>query len=145
MSSDARFDPLGLAELDSTLAEDSQLPDVAGMPAERAARIAARRAFVDMKQLFLRAVENLDHRKAEWLRGQVRVAEDPIDLWLLRGPLLAALREDDSTRALRAELYRTLDSTFPRTFGERPIVVATQLAPVWQLPLVIEAGFSDAR
>jgi hypothetical protein len=49
------------------------------------------------------------------LRSQVRAAEDPVDLWLLRGPLLAALREDDheDTRKLRAELYRTLDTTFP--------------------------------
>ena len=145
MSSKTRFDPLGLTELDSSLAEDSQLPESAGMPADRAARIAARRAFVDMKQLFMRAVENLDHRKAEWLRSQVRVAEDPIDLWLLRGPLLAALREDDSTRALRAELYRTLDSTFPRAFGQPPAAVPPQFPPIWQLPVVIETTLSDLR
>ena len=145
MSTKPRFDPLGIAELDSSLAEDSQLPEGAGLPADRLARIAARRAFVDMKQLFLRAVQNLDHRKADWLRAQVRVAEDPIDLWLLRGPLLAALREDDSTRSLRAELYRTLDNTFPCAFGERPVVVAMHLPPVWQLPTILEAKFSDAH
>ena len=91
----------------------------AGLPGDRAARIAARRAFVDMKQLFLFAAENVEDRKGAWLRAQVRQAEDPLDLWLLRGPLLAALRSGDAdgTRHLRAELYRRLDSTFPETFG----------------------------
>ena len=121
MSNKHRIDLLGLAELDSTLAGDSAFPADAGspgLPADRAARIAARRAFVDMKQLFIRAVENLEHRKGAWLRAQVRAAEDPLDLWLLRGPLLAALREDEvATRKLRAELYKTLDQTFPQAFG----------------------------
>ncbi|MGN6527875.1 MAG: hypothetical protein ACTHL8_15925 [Burkholderiaceae bacterium] len=117
-----RYDPLGLAELDSALVAEADalaaqfdVPAHGGLPADRTARIAARRAFVGMKALFLRAVENLEHRKAAWLRAQVRAAEDPVDLWLLRGPLLAALREDDreDTRKLRAELYRTLDTTFP--------------------------------
>ena len=118
MSSEHRIDLLGLAELDFPLAGDSVFPTDAGMPADRHARIAARRAFVGMKQLFGRAVENLEHRKGAWLRAQVRAAEDPIDLWLLRGPLLAALREDEvATRKLRAELYKSLDNTFPAAFG----------------------------
>ena len=75
-----------------------------------------------MKRLFIRAVENLEHRKGAWLREQVRAAEDPLDLWLLRGPLLATLREDDvATRKLRAELYKTLDQTFPDAFGAPPL------------------------
>ena len=50
--------------------------------------------------------------------AQVRGAEDPIDLWLLLGPLLAALRAEDArTRQLRAELYRTLDNVFPAALG----------------------------
>jgi len=101
--------------LDSTL---EHVPDDAAGRATRSARIETRRAFVEMKQLFMRAVENLAHRKGAWLRSQVRGAEDPIDLWLLRGPLLATLREDDvGTRAMRAALYRTLDRTFPEAFG----------------------------
>jgi hypothetical protein len=75
-----------------------------------------------MKQLFMQAVENLEHRKAAWLRAQVRGAEDPIDLWLLRGPLLATLREDDvATRTMRAALYRSLDRTFPEAFGSADV------------------------
>lgn len=112
------FDLLSIAELEAAFGADSSFPDGAGLPSDRLARIAARRAFVDMKQLFLHAVENLEHRKGAWLRSQVRNAEDPIDLWLLRGPLLATLREDDlATRQLRARLYKSLDTTFPEAFS----------------------------
>ena len=130
MSTEHRIDLLGLAELDSTLGIDSAFPadiDLAapGLPADRDARVAARRAFVEMKHLFVRAVENLEHRKGAWLRAQVRAAEDPLDLWLLRGPLLATLREDDlATRKLRAELYKTLDQTFPQAFGSLAVRAA---------------------
>ncbi len=130
MSTEHRIDLLGLAELDSTLGIDSAFPadidlDAPGLPADRDARVAARRAFVEMKHLFVRAVENLEHRKGAWLRAQVRAAEDPLDLWLLRGPLLATLREDDlATRKLRAELYKTLDQTFPQAFGSLAVRAA---------------------
>ncbi|HEY8973266.1 MAG TPA: hypothetical protein VIN75_03545 [Burkholderiaceae bacterium] len=131
MSTSLRYDPLGLSELDSRLApesidfvyepafaSDSAFPDAVALPASRGDRIESRRAFVEMKQLFMSAVENLAHRKGAWLRAQVRAAEDPVDLWLLRGPLLSALREDElATRAMRAALYRSLDRIFPETFG----------------------------
>jgi len=130
MPTSLRYDPLGLSELDSHLAPESAgfvlepaapeslFPECAALPETRAGRIESRRAFVEMKQLFLRAVENLAHRKGAWLRAQVRAAEDPVDLWLLRGPLLSALREDDvATRTMRAALYRSLDRTFPEAFG----------------------------
>src|SRR3954463_8965025 len=143
MSIEARFDPLGLAELDAALVDDGLESN--GLPADRAARIAARRAFVDMKQLFMRSVENLQHRKGAWLRAQVRTAEDPVDLWLIRGPLLAALREDDRTRSLRAELYRSLDSTSPQAFGAPAGRPAAHVPPPRHVPAVIEAKFSAAR
>jgi hypothetical protein len=123
MSTNPRIDLLGLAELDSRLGPESVFGAV-DLPDTRSARIESRRAFVEMKQLFMRAVENLEHRKGAWLRAQVRAAEDPIDLWLLRGPLLATLREDDvATRTMRAALYRTLDRTFPEAFGSAEITV----------------------
>jgi hypothetical protein len=122
MSNSPRIDLLGLAELDSTLDAESLFLDPMGVATTRSARIESRRAFVEMKQLFMRAVENLEHRKGAWLRSQVRGAEDPIDLWLLRGPLLATLREDDvATRAMRAALYKSLDRTFPAAFGSAEI------------------------
>jgi hypothetical protein len=126
MSTSHRFDPLGLAELDSTHARESFFPESMGIPPSRTERIESRRAFVEMKQLFMLAVENLEHRKGAWLRAQVRGAEDPIDLWLLRGPLLATLREDDvATRTMRAALYKSLDRTFPEAFGT-PAGLSTQ-------------------
>jgi hypothetical protein len=96
-----------------------------GMPPDRAARLAARRAFVEMKLLFLRAVAPLEDRKGEWLRNQLRLASEPVDLWLLRGPVLRALSLDDQQhRALRTEIYRHLDKVFPEAFrfdpGARP-------------------------
>lgn len=93
----------------------------AGLPQDRAARLAARRAFVEMKLLFLRATEMLEDRKGVWLRQQVRQANDPIDLWLLRGPVLRVLSQDDRHhRNLRAEMYRSLDNIFPEAFGFDP-------------------------
>jgi len=122
MSNNPHIDLLGLAELDSTLDAESLFLDPMGVAATRSARIESRRAFVEMKQLFMRAVENLEHRKGAWLRSQVRGAEDPIDLWLLRGPLLATLREDEvATRTMRAALYKSLDRTFPAAFGSAEI------------------------
>ena len=132
MSTSPRIDLLGLSELDSQLAPESDesrfFCDDISLPATYSARLESRRAFVEMKHLFMRAVENLAHRKGAWLRAQVRAAEDPIDLWLLRGPLLATLREDDvATRTMRAALYRTLDRTFPETFGSAETsVLSTQ-------------------
>jgi hypothetical protein len=105
-----------------------------GMPQDRAARFAARRAFVEMKLLFLRATAPLEDRKGEWLRHQVRQANDPLDLWLLRGPVLRALSQDDRRhRALRAELYRSLDSIFPEAFGFEPGATLPPTMPVpWE-------------
>ena len=103
-----------------------------GMPQDRAARLAARRAFVEMKLLFVRATAPLEDRKGEWLRHQVRQASDPLDLWLLRGPVLRALSHDDRRhRALRAELYRSLDSIFPEAFGFEP---GASLPPTMPVP-----------
>jgi hypothetical protein len=83
-----------------------------GMPGDRDARLAARRAFVDLKRTFLHALEDLHN--AEWLRAQVRSAEDPSDLWLLRAPLFAVLNGADPDRRQRRQMVRRgLDSLFP--------------------------------
>ncbi|TDM06683.1 MAG: hypothetical protein C4K60_19495 [Ideonella sp. MAG2] len=97
--------------------------------------MAARQAFVAMKRLFMSAVAPLSDGKGEWLRQQVRLANEPIDLWVLRGPVIAALRVDErGTRALRAELYRGLDTIFPEAFGlDGPVTLppAADLMPTW--------------
>jgi hypothetical protein len=86
----------------------------AGMPQERLARIAARRTFVDMKQCFMQAVSKILGARGDWLRYQVRHANDPVDLWLLRGAVFTALpaREPESRR-MRLDLHRALDTAFP--------------------------------
>ena len=85
-----------------------------GLPQDRHARIAARRSFVEMKQRFIAAVHSLDGLRGDWLRHQVRHAHEPIDLWLLRGTVFAALGlRDETTRRTRDELHRVLDSVFP--------------------------------
>ena len=85
-----------------------------GLPQDRHARIAARRSFVEMKQRFMSAVHSLDGLRGDWLRNQVRRAHEPIDLWMLRGAVFAALGlRDETTRRTRDELHRVLDSVFP--------------------------------
>lgn len=127
------------AEAMSSPSEDAE--QLAGLPQDRAARIAARRAFVAMKQLFMRAVETLTDRKGQWLRHQVRLADDPIDLWLLRGPVLSALRRDDRvSRNLRAELYRGLDTTFPDAFGLNEGISLPALPEPWEMGLATPTG-----
>lgn len=89
--------------------------DVAGsgLPGDRQARIAARRAFVDLKQTYLAALQAVPESDAGWLRNQVRLAEEPVDLWLLRGPAFAALAGNDPERRRRRQLLRRgLDSVF---------------------------------
>jgi hypothetical protein len=86
----------------------------AGLPQDRLARMAARRTFVDMKQRFMKAVAHVDGSRGDWLRYQVRHANDPVDLWLLRGAVFAVLppREPESRR-MRLDLHRALDTAFP--------------------------------
>lgn len=85
-----------------------------GLPQDRHVRVAARRLFVELKQRFTQAVEPLDGGQADWLRDQVQQAAEPLDLWLLRGMVYAALLRVGHTaeRTLR-ELQATMDSAFP--------------------------------
>jgi hypothetical protein len=80
-----------------------------GLPQDRRAWIAARRAFINLKQTYLLALHELPGGRGEWLRHQVRRAEDPADLWLLRGLVLEALPGG----AGRAALQRDLHALFP--------------------------------
>jgi hypothetical protein len=91
------------------------LPSI-GLPASgdpRDARIALRRAFAELKQTFLAAVADLQDAQAAWLCAQVRSAEQPVDLWLLRAPLFEALSGADPERRRRRQMVRRgLDSLF---------------------------------
>ena len=86
----------------------------AGMPDDRLARIAARRAFVNLKLTYLAAVEALPGPRAEWLRFQIRHAAEPADLWLLRAAVFDALPAQQHREA-RDTLQRGIDSVFPST------------------------------
>jgi hypothetical protein len=84
----------------------------AGLPGDRAARMAARRTFVELKLAFMTALAAVPD--ASWLHRQVRCAEEPVDLWLLRAPVFAALAgTDPDSRQRRQRLRRGLDSVFP--------------------------------
>jgi hypothetical protein len=83
-----------------------------GMPHDRQARIAARRAFVNLKQTYLLAIEAVPGPRADWLRFQVRHAEEPADLWLLRAAVFDAL-PTHACRTQRQTLQRGIESLFP--------------------------------
>lgn len=86
----------------------------AGLPGDRLARLAARRVFVGLKQDFMAAVACLDDDRGRWLREQVRRAEEPEDLLLLRGHVFASLSGDEEGCCKRRRLLRrSLDSLFP--------------------------------
>jgi hypothetical protein len=83
-----------------------------GLPHDRDARIAARRAFVNLKQTYLTAVETLPGPRADWLRFQIRHAAEPADLWMLRAAVFEALPGREH-RDSRDTLQRGIDSVFP--------------------------------
>ena len=83
-----------------------------GTPEDRQARIAARRAFVNLKQTYLLAIDALPGPRAEWLRFQIRHAAEPADLWLLRAAVFEALPRQ-TYRTERDTLQRGIASVFP--------------------------------
>ena len=86
---------------------------VVGMPQDRLARLAARRAFVDLKLDFMVATAGLPGQRGQWLRERVRRAEDPYNLWQLRQSLFAALSGNDAdTCTIRHALRAGLDTLF---------------------------------
>jgi hypothetical protein len=87
--------------------------DDVGMPQDRLARLAARRAFVELKQDFMIASAGLPGHRGDWLRERVRKAEDPYSLWQLRHSLFAALEGNDpDTCTIRHALKTGLDTLF---------------------------------
>jgi hypothetical protein len=81
---------------------------------ERLARIAARRAFVELKAGFMNAAAELRGPAGVRLRSQLRSSEDMSQLWHLSRPLLAAMpawRADAPSP--RHDLQRQLERAFP--------------------------------
>jgi hypothetical protein len=86
----------------------------AGLPGDRNALLAARRALFDLKLAFLDALDSVGGQEAAWLRSQVRHADEPVDLWLLRAAVFAAIAGPER-RPARQALRRALDGLFPDT------------------------------
>jgi hypothetical protein len=82
-----------------------------GRADDKPGRIAARRSFVHVKRCFMAVMEHVDGRRGQWLKHQVRHANEAIDLWLLRGAVFDALSPRGPE--LRTELQRALESVMP--------------------------------
>jgi hypothetical protein len=94
-----------------------------GMPAERRARIAARRAFVRVKQQAVDAVEQLPGAIGQLLRAKVRRADDMAELGELREVILALMPDGSETeRAARTALQRA----YERAFGDSTLMTTAR-------------------
>jgi hypothetical protein len=78
---------------------------------ERLARVAARRAFVEMKVTFMRSAALVRGSAGPMLQRQVRLATEVSQLCRLSDSLFGALPPDAAEH--RAELQYHLDSAFP--------------------------------
>jgi hypothetical protein len=89
-----------------------------GMPEDRLARMAARRAFVEMKTCFMRAAADIEGSTGALLQRKVRLASEVIELWRLRHAVMGALpRDKPSAEMHRHELQLQIDSAFPEGGG----------------------------
>jgi hypothetical protein len=84
----------------------------AGLPGAQRIGAAPGNAFRALQYTCLHALH--DAPAADWLRALVLQAEEPLDLWLLRGAMFAALDGvAPAQRERRQALRRGLDSAFP--------------------------------
>jgi hypothetical protein len=84
-----------------------------GLTRELLARIAARRAFVEMKQSYMSAASDIAGATAAMLQDKVRRTREPWELWSLRAVILASLPADhERTSSHRLKLEREFDSIF---------------------------------
>lgn len=95
----------------------SYLTFLATVSDERLARLAARRAFVEMKQQFMRAAGTVRGPMGPLLQRQVRLATEVADLWRLGEHLFDALPKDAD--AERHALRHLLDSACPQDVAPR--------------------------
>jgi hypothetical protein len=87
-----------------------------GLQQERLARIATRRAFVEMKQSYMNAASDIASVTGDLLQYKVRKASEPWELWSLRAVILASLTADhERTVGHRMKLEREFDSIFSRS------------------------------
>jgi hypothetical protein len=99
-----------------------------GLPDARLARVAARRAFVEMKICFMRAAAQIESANALELQRQVRLALEITDLWRLRGALFDALPQESKGDVHREEMRRHLDSGFQDSDSSESSAYATTMS-----------------
>jgi len=75
-------------------------------PEERRGRSQARQAFVGLKLVFLRAAADIPGDLGLDLQRRIRQSNEPIELWLLRATVLAALPQDQGRSANHAAAIR---------------------------------------
>lgn len=84
-----------------------------GAAPETVALIAARRAFVEMKQCYLEAAADTPSSISQLLSSRILKATEPCELWAVRAVLLASLSDDhERTPEHMARLGREMDSVF---------------------------------
>lgn len=94
-----------------------------GMPEDRVARMAARRAFVEMKTCFMNAAQDIPGYAGTLLQRKVRSTSEVIELWRLRGAIFAALPHDQGRCDMhRQELSQLLDVAFPEGGGNTAFI-----------------------
>jgi hypothetical protein len=94
-----------------------------GMPEDRLARMAARRAFVEMKTCFMNAAAEIEGATGKLLQHKVRLAGEVIELWRLRYAVLGALPRDKASAEMhRQELMQQIESAFPEGGGNTSFV-----------------------
>lgn len=81
-------------------------------PEERRGRNLARQGFVTLKLVFLRAAADIPGETGQELQRRIRQSSEPIELWLLRAQVLAALPEDQG-RGHAAAIRHALASVYP--------------------------------
>jgi hypothetical protein len=100
----------------------SYLAFLATVSDERLARVAARRAFVEMKVSFMRAAALVRGSGAPLLQRKVRSAAEVAELWRLSDSLFDSLpTHDPMAAAHREEIQYHLDSAFPSTSASTPL------------------------
>jgi hypothetical protein len=106
-----------------------------GLPDARLARVAARRAFVEMKICFMRAAAQVEGSKALELQRQVRLALEITDLWRLRGALFDALPQESHGDVHREEMRQHLESGFHDSDSPLDCTVSSAYATTLAAPL----------
>ncbi|RQO58765.1 hypothetical protein DBR47_13945 [Paucibacter sp. KBW04] len=86
----------------------------ANRPEERRGRRLARQGFVTLKLVFLRAAADIPGETGQELQRRIRQSSEPIELWLLRAQVQAALPEDEGRSSGHvAAIRHALASVYP--------------------------------